>query len=145
MISDFVEWAKTQPFYENTTIVIVGDHLTMQRNFMDENSQYVRGIYNVFINSPIQAQNEKNRIFTSMDIFPTTLAALGAKIEGDRLAIGTNLFSSRKTLAEEMGVEALESELRKRSIFYNNTILGDSYYEMQERMEEDSVPAGYDY
>lgn len=145
MISDFVEWAKTQPFYENTTIVIVGDHLTMQRNFMDENSQYVRGIYNVFINSPIQAQNEKNRIFTSMDIFPTTLAALGAKIEGDRLAIGTNLFSSRKTLAEEMGVEALESELRKRSIFYNNTILGESYYEMQERMEEDSVPAGYDY
>ena len=145
MISDFVEWAKTQPFYENTTIVIVGDHLTMQRNFMDENSQYMRSIYNVFINSPVQAQNEKNRIFTSMDIFPTTLAALGAKIEGDRLAIGTNLFSSRKTLAEEMGVEALESELRKRSIFYNNTILGDSYYEMQERMEEDSIPAGYDY
>ena len=50
-----------------------------------------------------------------------------------------------RALAEEMGVEALESELRKRSIFYNNTILGDSYYEMQERMEEDSIPAGYDY
>ena len=33
-VVDFVNWLKAQPFYENTTIVIVGDHLTMDSDFL---------------------------------------------------------------------------------------------------------------
>ena len=39
-----------------------------------------------------------------MDMFPTTLASLGAVIDGDRV-IGTNLFSDKPTLAEELGFD----------------------------------------
>ena len=37
-----------------------------------------------------------------MDMFPTTLASLGAVIDGDRLGLGTNLFSDKPTLAENL-------------------------------------------
>lgn len=50
-----------------------------------------------------------------MDDFPTTLAALGVQIEGDRLGLGTNLFSEVPTLLEKYGMEELSIELGKRS------------------------------
>jgi phosphoglycerol transferase len=70
-----------------------------------------------------------------MDMFPTTLAALGVEIKGDRLALGTNLFSGRNTLLEDMGFDKLEAELSKRSIFYNNNLLGAAYYEIKNDLE----------
>ena len=53
-----------------------------------------------------------------MDMFPTTIAALGGEIAGDRLGLGTNLFSATPTLAEEFGMEQLNAEVRKNSLFY---------------------------
>lgn len=40
-----------------------------------------------------------------MDLFPTTLVAMGAKFKGDRLGIGTNLFSDKKTLTEKYEIK----------------------------------------
>ena len=134
MIFDFVNWIKQQPFGEDTTIVISGDHLTMQRDFYEEDG-YVRTVYNSIINSRAIPAREKDRQFTAMDMFPTTLAALGVEIKGDRLALGTNLFSGRNTLLEDMGFEKLEAELSKRSIFYNNNLLGAAYYEIKNDLE----------
>ena len=118
-VVDFVNWLKAQPFYENTTIVIVGDHLTMDSDFcQDVPEDYTRGVYNTIINAPIVPVNQKNRMATTMDMFPTTIAALGAQIEGDRLGLGTNLFSAEPALAEKVGMDTLNKEIRKRSIFY---------------------------
>ena len=50
-----------------------------------------------------------------MDAFPTTLAAIGVEIEGNRLGLGTNLFSSEQTLTERFGIEKEEKELNKQS------------------------------
>ena len=58
-----------------------------------------------------------------MDLYPTTLGALGAKIEGNRLALGTNLFSDEKTLIEKYGLTYVNDELSKNSRFYDNNIL----------------------
>lgn len=119
-ICEFVEWIKAQPFYENTTVVVIGDHLSMDAQFIKENTDkdYTRHVYNCFINPPIEPKNTKNRVFTPMDIFPTTLACLGCKIEGDRLGLGTNLFSEKKTLAEEITLDKLNYELNKGSDYY---------------------------
>lgn len=119
-ICEFVEWIKAQPFYENTTVVVIGDHLSMDAQFIRENTDngYTRHVYNCFINSAIEPKNTKNRVFTPMDIFPTTLASLGCEIEGDRLGLGTNLFSEKKTLAEEMTLDKLNLELNKSSDYY---------------------------
>lgn len=124
MVSDFISWIKKQDFYDNTTIIITGDHPTMQNNFykVDEDN-YKRTIFNTFINVYNDSEvNNKNRIFTSMDMFPTTLGAMGVEIEGNRLGIGTNLFSKSKTIAEEMGIDNLNKELKKNSAYYYNYI-----------------------
>lgn len=128
-VYDFVEWIQQQDFYENTTICIAGDHSSMQTGFFEDyeydkhEGDTVRKVYNVFINSRVEPVQMKNRKFTTLDMFPTVLASLGAEIEGERLGIGTNLFSDVPTLAEEYGYEELFAELNKKSRFYDNNIL----------------------
>ena len=118
MIAEFIYWIQEQDFYENTTIVLTGDHPTMQENFYNVDNNYERVVYNAFINSRVLPVNNKNRVFTTMDMFPTTLAALGVSIEGDRLGLGTNLFSSKKTIPEEIGLDNFNKELKKSSDYY---------------------------
>lgn len=118
-VTEFVSWIQQQDFYENTTIVISGDHLTMDSDFCENiDPDYTRTVYNVIINSPIQPQQEKNRSFTTMDMFPTTLASLGATIEGDRLGLGTNLFSGEQTLAEKLTFDQFNDDLSQKSKFF---------------------------
>ena len=134
MIVNFVNWIKKQDFYNNTTIIISGDHLTMQGGFYSVSENYERTIYNTFINSKADTTNNKNRIFSTFDMYPTTLAALGVEIENNRLGLGTNLFSDVKTIPEEIGLKKFSSELEKKSKFYNKNILGDTYYQMKEKV-----------
>lgn len=115
-IANFIEWIKNQDFYEDTTIVLVGDHVSMQEGFYSDDIE--RRIYNLFINSSIEDGNFSNRQFSTMDLFPTTLASIGVEIEGDRLGLGTNLFSDRKTLIEETGYDFFDTEIEKYSSYY---------------------------
>lgn len=126
-VAALLGWIKQQDFYDNTTIVITGDHLGMQTKFYDKligkNTNYQRTIYNSFINSAAETDNTKKRLFSSFDMYPTTLAAMGADISGDRLALGVNLFSDKPTLLETYGLEKLNDELTKHSQFYETNIL----------------------
>jgi len=124
-VYEFVSWIKQQDFYKNTTIIISGDHPTMDAGFISRNipDGYNRKVYNCFINSFANTQNHKNREFCSLDMFPTTLAAIGCKIEGERLGLGTNLFSVKPTLCEELGTDTLDKKLSLRSDYYDNEFL----------------------
>ena len=96
----------------------------MDPEFLDEiDENYVRTIYNCIINAPVEPVSKKNRQFGTFDMFPTTLAALGVEIEGNRLGLGTNLFSTEQTLTEQYGFEVLDLELQKNSVFYNTQFL----------------------
>ncbi len=119
-LAAFISWLQEQPFYENTTVVIVGDHRSMDSAYFKYNVEesYVRRMYNCFLNAAAEPQQAKNREFTTVDLFPTTLAALGCTIEGDRLGLGVNLFSGEQTLTEEKGYEAFCNELAKASRYY---------------------------
>lgn len=124
-VLEFIQWIQQQPFYENTTIVLSGDHLTMDPDFMKEvEPTYQRTIYNCFINAKAVPVKEKNRLFGPYDMYPTTLAAMGVSIKGDRLGLGTNLFSSLPTITEKYGYELLEEEFNKSSEYYNKKFLG---------------------
>ncbi len=119
LVCEFVEWCKAQPFYENTTIVITGDHFRHDKAMIKDMADDQRTIYNCFINSAAEsAPNTSEREWTSFDVFPTTLAALGFDIEGERLGLGTNMFSGERTLCEQMGFETLNSETGKDSEYY---------------------------
>ena len=98
-------------------------HKTIYKNI--DKSRRLR--YNVIINSLRTSNNTKNRTFTALDMYPTILSSIGANIENDRLSLGTNLFSNKKTLAEQYGLSKLDSEMSKRSMFYNEEILGNDY------------------
>ena len=115
-VSEFVSWIQQQSFYENTTIVLVGDHLTMDSDFCEDvDSDYVRKVYTSYINSSVEVEVNKERNFTTFDFFPTTLAALGVEIEGERLGLGTTLFSTKQTLTERFGIESVRNEIERRS------------------------------
>ncbi len=115
-VSEFVEWIQQQPFYENTTIVISGDHLTMDSDYcQDVDSDYERKVYTTYINSAVMPETDNYREYTTLDAFPTTLASLGVEIEGNRLGLGVNLFSLESTLLEKYGLEEVDTGLAQKS------------------------------
>lgn len=131
-VADFVVWCQQQPFYENTTIVITGDHASMNetayagtssKNYEKHRGDTDRLVYNAFINAATQPVQEKNRLFCTLDFFPTMLSSIGVQIAGERLGLGTNLFSDAETLCEQYGYEYLFKELNKKSLFYNSELL----------------------
>jgi len=129
---EFIKWIQQQPFYENTTIVIIGDHLSMDTKFFKHYNfpaSYHRTQFNVILNpapglEKVGKDITTNRKWANWDMLPTIVASLGCKIEGERLGVGTNLFSGVKTIYEEKGVEYVDKEFMKGSDFYNNEILG---------------------
>lgn len=115
-VADFVAWAQTQSFYENTSIIISGDHSTMDSDFCEDiDPKYTRKVYTTYINPAVESQTSSMRNYTTFDNFPTTLASMGVAIEGDRLGLGTNLFSNKQTLTERYGIKKMKRELSRKS------------------------------
>lgn len=136
VVGEFVQWLREQPFYEDTTVVIIGDHVNMLSSFCDEKDVAERGRYNLFLNAAVTTENTKNRSFTALDFYPSMLAAAGFALRNDRLALGTDLFSSQPTLAETIGLDKLNDELAYKSEFYINYIMGrDDYEELESRAD----------
>ena len=125
-VYDFVRWVQEQDFYENTTIIISGDHPTMDADYCVEVDEgYTRKVYTCYINPAVTPKDpDKERSYSTLDCFPTTLAAMGVTIEGDRLGLGTNLFSDVPTLVETYGIDEVEQQLSMKSLFLDslNTI-----------------------
>lgn len=125
----FVRWIQEQPFYDNTTIVIIGDHLSMNTDFFEDFSEdYLRTQFNLIINpAPNVAETDEqrfiNRQYANFDMFPTIMASMGIEIQGDMLGIGTNLFSDKQTIIEQYGIDKVNDELNKKSVLYNEKIL----------------------
>ena len=122
-----MDWLKTQEFYKDTTIVISGDHCTMDNNYIRESydGSVPRRVYSCILNSAVAPVREKQRRYYSMDLYPTTLAAMGVQIKGERIGLGTNLFSDKETILEKYGDEKVQEELAKGSSFYRRKILGE--------------------
>lgn len=140
MISDFLEWCKTQSWYDNTTIVIMGDHLFMAtketnpfgnddyitmhslKNELEGMENNPRRWLDIFINAtPVYNEyNIKNRKFSSLDMFPTILASIGCTIKDDKLGFGVNLFSNEKTLCERFPENYINSQLMTRNKQYES-------------------------
>ena len=65
-VADFVRWIQKQPFYENTTVVLIGDHLSMETNFFKYYGfpkDYRRSQYHVILNPVPGAAGEDNHVF----------------------------------------------------------------------------------
>ncbi|RGI84038.1 hypothetical protein DXD91_11400 [Anaerobutyricum hallii] len=120
-----MQWIKKQDFYKDTTIIIAGDHTSMvdtgSKFWKSLSNDYQRTVYNAIIN-PQCAYKKKvteKRKFSTMDMFPTTLAALGVEIDGNKLGLGTDLFSGEETLREQLGANYINKELKRNDKMYN--------------------------
>ncbi|MBO5950920.1 MAG: LTA synthase family protein [Fibrobacteraceae bacterium] len=112
-LDKFLISLKSKTFYENTSIVIFGDHRFMGTRLVKDFPD--RKWVNIFINvSKIPSVEEKRR-FSDIDMFPTILSAMGFSIKGNKLGLGTDLFSEEKTLVEKMGLDSLNKEIDKIS------------------------------
>lgn len=135
MVNEFIDYLKQQDYYKDTIIVLHGDHLSMEKDYFDHkiDPEYQRTTFNAYLNvdpNMIEEANNKNRTMATMDVFPTTLAAMGVKVKGERLGIGTNLFSDVPTIYEYYGVPFVDAELSMRSeYFYEKFLWGKDTYE----------------
>lgn len=122
---DFLSWVMEQPFYENTTVVVLGDHIGHEEEYTKTLPTKDRRVFNLFLNSQQKETNfqQKQRDFWSGDFFPTIVAAMGAEIEGNRLGLGVNLFSEEPSLMERYPREFVETALSQQSDFYSNTFV----------------------
>ena len=122
-LSDFLNWLEQQPYYKNTTVVVVGDHLAM--NSQDFHDGERRRVFNLFLNAAKQPVRRARRKFATMDIYPTIMDALGVDVEGDRLGLGTSLFSDKPTVLEQIGdTERFNEQMMKRSAVYDWLLYG---------------------
>lgn len=133
-VEGFIRWIQAQDFYENTTVVICGDHTTMDSDFCtDVPETYRRRTYTTVLNSAVTCSDAmSNRTYSTLDMFPTTLAALGVTVEGNRLGLGTNLYSEDPTILEEYGVDECAEQLQKMSLFleqFSDSNLGNTMIE----------------
>lgn len=121
-VGNFVDWyfesgEIPEEVSGNTALVIVGDHVTMSGSWLNEavDDGFDRRTYYCFESPYAEREGHGKREYCAYDTFPTTIAALGYEIEGDRLGLGTNLYSEKETLIEEYGLEAVELEIEKKS------------------------------
>ena len=116
VINNFVEWFKSSKYAKNTSLIILGDHLSMKQEFFPQDSK--RAVYNAFINTNIKPKNKeitKNRRLSHFDITPMILESLGIHI--DAFGLGRNPLTQR-TLLENLGEEELNENLKKPSRIY---------------------------
>ena len=123
-INEFVEFVKRQPYADNTEIVIVGDHL-FKGNLVVKKFAGERNWLTIFINPVSSASLNSHRYFASIDIAPTILESLGMKLPNNKMAFGTSLWSSKRTLLETVGYDSLKHafENLSNSWEYNDLII----------------------
>lgn len=130
LVARFITWAKTQPWYADTTIYIAGDH-----QWQDGNNAFTkltkqdpnRSIYSVFLNPERTDLKVRSCGFSAMDIAPTILNAMGVNFTSDfhgqlshaQLGLGRSLFDDGENLICRYGTEGLKQRLSEYSSFYN--------------------------
>lgn len=119
-LDSFIKWAKTQEWFNNTVIAVMGDHAMMAapREIGFKDSDFMHYWLDFFINSAKSAENYGRR-FTSLDMFPTILEAIGADVPEGKLGLGRSLYLNSPTLLEKYGLDSLNSVLGKRSVEYD--------------------------
>ena len=85
-------------------------------------NDYIRKTLSIIINPFKEGNHIVNRSYSAMDLFPTTLSSIGVTIEGDKLALGIDLFSGIPTLLEIYDVNDVNKKMAASSKLYNSLL-----------------------
>ncbi len=115
-VYNFVEWLKQSPYFENTTVVLMGDHLLP--TWIQSNGMPQRGIYTAFLNLPKDLKISPSKHFSTFDMAPSILESLGIGLSSRSFGLGRSLFSEEPTLVEKIGLSKFKVQLLSNSALY---------------------------
>ncbi len=120
IISDFVEFVRNSEFGGNTTIIVLGDHLSMATNFFPPQAK--RAVFNAFVNAKFTQtptpQLVKERILSHFDIAPLILDSVGLRTES--FGLGRNPLYQKTLLESEFSPSEFNAQLAKRNKIYDD-------------------------
>ena len=123
-LGEFLNWASKQPWYANTVVSVMGDHTLDMLSTKANVSPHEQLYWTNFILNSALPRSEKERQYSSLDMFPTLLEAMGFSLEGRAMGLGKSLYSDEPTLLERYGQKTLDSLLRERSFQYDYFLMG---------------------
>ena len=95
-IADLVSYMGEKGYLENTTVVILGDHLAMTNPLIKKLQKSAhRRVFNLYITKNMPLVKNRNEI-THVDHLPSILDSINLKVEGGQLGLGISGFSSQK-------------------------------------------------
>lgn len=132
LLAGFLSWAKTQAWYDETVIVVVGDH--PWQDFANDFTNFTqkapnREIFAAVLNSQRTNPAVRDCGFAPMDMAPTILHAMGIEFASTlkdgatsaaKIGLGTSLFSQEENLVCRYGTSGLTKLLQGYSDFYNS-------------------------
>ena len=128
IVYNFVRWAQKQPWYDETIIFLVGDHLAWDKVFERLNtkvddevisSEQLRQTYNLLLGSGVE-KKKIIRSFSQFDYPSTILEAAGFKLLPRKFGLGSSLFNNKeKNLLEIFGKDNLNRALEESACFFN--------------------------
>lgn len=124
MASEFLAWLQQQDFYENTTVLVMGDHPeTGKNNVYPEHKN--RKIVQFILNPAENTTAKPHEVWSTIDLAPTVLDALGVDYANGSFGLGRSLLRADPTLYETYH-NRLSNEILKGSRVY------DTFYHKNE-------------
>lgn len=94
IVSEFVNEMDRKGYLENTTVVLLGDHLAMTNPMINKlNRSQDRLVFNNYITKNLPLHKNRDEI-TSVDHFPSILDSMNIKVEGGKLGLGISGFGN---------------------------------------------------
>jgi phosphoglycerol transferase len=116
-VADFVRYAERNGYLENTSVVIVGDHLSRKNPLSPQLAQMPRRtIFNAFLAHDAPVPNRAQLLH--FDLLPTIMEFIGYQVPGGRLGLGYSGFNAHRRMPPPERLAAMERDLLNRSSEY---------------------------
>ena len=115
-VNDFIGWLKSSPYWENTTVVLLGDHLLPTK--IPTIGRPERTIFNVFLNLPDGKKIDNKKIFSALDMPASVLESINFNLKDHAFGLGRSVFADVPSLLEKLD-NSLNRHLLQHSLVYD--------------------------
>lgn len=120
VVSDFIDYLQNSRFKDNTTIVVLGDHLSSA--YFIKAPIISRSVYNAFINAKWTKTPTrkliKRRVISHFDIAPLILDSLGIRAES--FGLGRNPLYRQTLIESAYNIDNFNASLKLRNKIYDS-------------------------
>lgn len=118
MLAELVSYMDTKGYLENTTVVIMGDHLVMENTLSKKLKRAQQHyIFNTYLAKNFTLTKNRDEI-THVDHLPTILDSMNLKVDGGKLGLGVSGFYNGSTLDYKERFKLLNQNATKKSKKY---------------------------